>query len=96
MNHMEEKSKFVVSCSEDWDNWAHLLCKWANAPPEAEIQSRTPEADDEPDTDVEHVTSLDSSSEDNGEEDSSRQTLVSMICSKFEPEEQLQPKHVEV
>jgi hypothetical protein len=83
---MKDKSKFVVSCFEDWENWAHLFCKWANALPEAEIQSTAPDTDDKPDTDDEESVSSDSSSEDDGEEDSSWQTLVSMICSKFEPE----------
>jgi hypothetical protein len=69
-NHMEEKSKFVVSCFKDWDDWAHLFCEWANVLPQAEIQSATPDMDDEADTDEESVSS-DSSSEDNGKEGSS-------------------------
>ncbi len=66
INYMEDKSKHVVSCFEDRDNWAHLFYKWADGLPQAEIRNTTPDWDGESDTDKESVSS-DSSSEDDSE-----------------------------
>jgi hypothetical protein len=71
INYMEDKSKYVVSCFEDQDNWAHLFYKWADALPQAEIRNTMPDMDGKSDTDEESISS-DSSSEDDSEEDSSR------------------------
>ena len=65
-----DKSKFVVSCVEDRQNWAHLFYEWANELPAKEIEMTGPETDEESDTDAESVSSSDMMSDADDDDDS--------------------------
>jgi hypothetical protein len=64
INFARDKSKFVVSCVEDRENWAHLFYDWANELPAIETLTTRPDTDVESDTDADSVIS-DSSVSDN-------------------------------
>jgi hypothetical protein len=65
INFARDKSKFVVSCVEDRENWAHLFYEWANELPAIETQTTRPDTDVDSDTDAESVSSNSSFSDDN-------------------------------
>ena len=65
IDYARDKSKFIASCVEDRAQWAYLFYEWANELPETEMQTTTPDTDDEPDTEEESTTSdLESEEED--------------------------------
>jgi hypothetical protein len=68
INYTEDRSKYVVSCFDNRENWAHLFYEWACSLPETEIESTIPATEAESDTDdeVESVCS-DSSLEQDGD-----------------------------
>jgi hypothetical protein len=67
INYSTNKSKFVVSCFEARENWAHLFYEWANSLLGTEIQMTRPDSDEDSDTDAESVDSDEvSDSEDHG------------------------------
>jgi hypothetical protein len=68
INFTRDKSKFVVSCVEDRENWAHLFYNWANELPLIETWTTRLDTDVDTDTDAESVSSNSSVSDEEGGE----------------------------
>jgi hypothetical protein len=66
INYSTDKSKFVVSCFEARENWAHLFYEWADSLPGTEIQTTRPNSDEDSDT----AESVDSNEVFDSEDDS--------------------------
>jgi len=49
IDYSTEKSKFVVSCFDNRQNWAYLFYEWANDLPVTEVPTTKPESDDDTD-----------------------------------------------
>jgi hypothetical protein len=49
IDYSTEKSKFVVSCFDNRQNWAYLFYEWANDLPVKEVPTTKPESDDDTD-----------------------------------------------
>ena len=63
LNHRKDRNKYVVSCVEPRQNWAHLFYTWAKGLPEVEFETTLPETDSESESDSESDISSSSNSE---------------------------------